>query len=483
MPISLSNSNWLIWNDGYLVDTTSNIAYVGWPGSKRGPVLAPARLWEQGRVGPTGTVVTHSDTVGGESFSYRMFYGITPEILSPARRILAYAVSGNGRHWARPELDLYTFRGHTANNITNATGNKWALSDVLRDTRAGVPSNLVYKSLSAAPLTGDANGFRLQTSSNGRSWTNNGTDALTDIIADGQPQLFYDSPQSDNYRVFMRGWTNTGSESTTKRGVSTFVVGYADILNSWNAYKPSTWYRSAWSENVFLADQAVMAIPANPYDIYFAGVSQIDNGYIAFPSMYSREDFGGDGRMRLAAALSRAGAAFTFADGDGITSPVVSYGTNREVDSGTLYAFSGLIQIADRHLMFYGADNTKHNGGTLPPGQTYRSAICCAEWRRDGWVSAQFGTTTGEILTKQITFLGSSLSIQADAAHGQLKAALCDSGGTALSGFGFDNCTAIAADGQHTVIWTGGSIAAYANQTVRLRFQGTRADLYSLRFA
>jgi len=105
--------------------------------------------------------------------------------------------------------------------------------------------------------------------------------------------------------------------------------------------------------------------------------------------------------------------------------------------------------------------------------------------RLDGFVSVNAPLAGGEFITKSFTFSGSQLDMNySTSAAGQMRVELQDSDGKALPGFALEDCEPIYGDHiARLVKWKNAAgLGAHAGQPVRLRFEMSDADLFSIRF-
>ncbi len=105
--------------------------------------------------------------------------------------------------------------------------------------------------------------------------------------------------------------------------------------------------------------------------------------------------------------------------------------------------------------------------------------------RIDGFVSVNAPLAGGELITKLLTFTGKELEINySTSAAGQVLVELQDANGKPIPGFTLTDCKPIYGDHiSRAVEWEGGSdLSALAGKTIRLHFEMSDADLYSLRF-
>ena len=105
--------------------------------------------------------------------------------------------------------------------------------------------------------------------------------------------------------------------------------------------------------------------------------------------------------------------------------------------------------------------------------------------RLDGFVSVHAPLAGGDFVTKPFTFTGSRLEINySTSAAGQMRVEIQNADGTALPGFTLEDCEPIWGDHiARTVGWKGApDLAAFAGKPVRIRFEMSDADLFSIRF-
>jgi len=105
--------------------------------------------------------------------------------------------------------------------------------------------------------------------------------------------------------------------------------------------------------------------------------------------------------------------------------------------------------------------------------------------RIDGFVSVNAPLSGGELITRTLTFAGKELEINySTSAAGQVLVELQDLHGKAIPGFTLDDCEPIYGDHiGRAVKWEGRrDVSALAGKPIRLRFEMSDADLYSLTF-
>jgi hypothetical protein len=106
-------------------------------------------------------------------------------------------------------------------------------------------------------------------------------------------------------------------------------------------------------------------------------------------------------------------------------------------------------------------------------------------FRTDGFVSVHTREKSGEMLTKPLRYAGKELELNyVTGAADSLRVELQDAAGKPLPGFALEDCNAITGDEIARIVkWKKGSdVSAHAGQSVRLRFEMSGADLFSLKF-
>lgn len=105
--------------------------------------------------------------------------------------------------------------------------------------------------------------------------------------------------------------------------------------------------------------------------------------------------------------------------------------------------------------------------------------------RLDGFVSVNAPLSGGEFITKPFTFSGDRLELNySTSAAGQMRVEIQDGDGDPLPGFSLDDCEPIYGDHvARFVKWKNApDLRIHAGKPVRLRFEMSDADLFSIRF-
>jgi len=169
------------------------------------------------------------------------------------------------------------------------------------------------------------------------------------------------------------------------------------------------------------------------------------------------------------------------------TEPYVACGKPGSGRSGQLYEMVGMVKAGDEIFQYHAASDLRHNvnwanENTLEQlrnvGRVFRTVQ-----RLDGFISADFPASGGELVTPPLRFSGSRLELNVNATEGKVE--LQDAEGKPLPGYELARCTKIRkADSVRQVIgWNKRKdLSALKGQTVRIRFQMRNAKLYAFQF-
>ena len=141
------------------------------------------------------------------------------------------------------------------------------------------------------------------------------------------------------------------------------------------------------------------------------------------------------------------------------------------------YPVWGIAETAPTEWSMYISEHYRHPG---VPGRMRRLSI-----RPWGFVSVHAGHAGGEVVTKPLTFQGSTLRVNAaTSAAGSVQVEVQDADGAPVRGYALgDMAPWFGDDLDATIAWKGGSdLSAFSDQPVRLRFVLRDADLFQLRF-
>lgn len=363
--------------------------------------------------------------------------------------VTLYAESGDGIHWSLPALGLYEHPSFPAGNIVLM--NEFLVNHNFTpfiDTKPGVPADQKYKALGGLAYQSHQaetrekrgpGGLRAFGSADGVHWKKLREEAVIPEAwgkyFDSQNYAFW-SESEHRYVAYFRRFIGgyRGIARTTSEDFITWTepVEMKVNLPGEHLYTPCT-------QPYFRAPQIYVAMPTRfmdkrgaATDILFMTTRGGDSYHREFTESFIRPGLSKDGW------LNRAN-----------------------------YAAIGIHQTSETEMSMF-----------LTGGRRYTL-------RLDGFVSVNAPLPGGELLTKPVIFSGKKLEINyATSAAGQVRVELQDPDGKPFPGFALDDCEPIWGDHVSRLVkWKGGEeVSSLAGQPVRLRFELSDADLFSLRF-
>ena len=427
-----------LFTDDYLIERMDGVELLLHHPIPRETVITFDQPWE----GDTSAYVT----VFKDGDKYRMYYrgsvtdGSHPEVTCTAE-------SMDGIHWTRPKLGLFEVAGTKENNVVWMSTGGHAFAP-FKDTNPSAKPEEIYKAV--APTRGDANKAVLNAyvSADGYRWKELAA-IITDGKFDSQNLAFWDAERKE-YACYYRDYRNSTRE--IKRATSRDFVHWTP--GEWVTYNlpPEQYY-------------------TNAIEPYF----RAPHIYVGFPK-----------RLLLGRKAIETHAFDGVSDGVFISSRdgLVFHkwleafhrpGLDQEnwTDRNNMAAW-GIHELTPGEISIYYSRHYRH-----PTNGMVRTTI-----RTDGFVSVHAGGKTGEMVTKPLIFEGKELIINySTSAAGGIRVELQDEVGAPIPGFRLEDCPPIYGDQIERVVkWNSGSdLSSLAGKAVRLRFELTDADLYSLR--
>lgn len=412
------------------------------------PVLQADRLWEGDR-----TYIYGSAYQDEKSGLFQLWYGARPGVErggrsasvggAPALRnqgfdLTLYATSRDGKKWDKPSLGNVEYNGSTRNNIVS----DFHSASVLRDEGEVDPGKR-FKMLGY--LVRPAHAYHAAYSADGLVWHEYPKSA---VLEHGDTITLAQHPVSREYLAYHK-------RPAQVRGQSRRVVWLSRSQDF-----------QQWSQPELVlepdeADDAWVSRPQERTEIYNMSVYPHASGFVGLPAMFRvmrqtpREETAPgqspvDGPIDIQLATSADGRVWKR------HLPrvnIIPRGAPGSFDAGTILGVSSTaVHTETETWVFYTAINTGH-GGPLPPK---RITIGRADWRLHGFVSLDAGPDGGRVETALLRLQGDRLVINADAAAGELRAALCDEDGTVIEGYGLDQFEPMKADATaHAARWRG----------------------------
>lgn len=482
-PIDVGNRKQLFIDDRFIKSSKGVRLTMNSP-AKIGPVILPDRPWESEQMGYCSSVVE----VNG---LYKMWYrcnsvegGPVPP-LGDGPAFVCYAESKDGRNWQKPDLGLINFSGSKNNNIV--------LDDVLEivvfydphgtaETRYKAVANRYWPDPAKA-------GLYIHTSPDGIHWNISETRVLP-LNPDTANQAMWDT-RIKKYVAHIRAWDYTEGTALTRRKVAR--VEMDDILKPW-PFNPSQKPYYVWGTDKIPDVSTEFPITfeyddedppsSDHYNSAAIEYQWAQDAYLMFPSLYLHfpdppvGKLGNDGVLDIQLAVSRDGVKYFRPD----RQPYIGRGPKGTIDSSSLYMAVGILRNGNQLMQYYaGYSNTHGGGGVSGP----KGSICCAVQRLDGFISADFASAGGEMITPKIRFSGNRLVLNVDTqTFGSLKAGILDEDGRELPEYSLEKCDLISGDFlDKTITWKGNSaLSGLTGKTVQIRFAGYFSKLFAFQF-
>lgn len=457
--------------DDYRLDSLVDVQRVVHPGRSTRPLLRPTEPWEGKSVYIYGTVLKDQPAGSG----YRMWYTSFEK-----EYYLCYATSSDGITWQKPRLGLIDYKGSKENNITMVGGGTLVYDPDDAD------ASRRYKLMTYTAKPKDKAGYCVHFSPDGLTWTAYAKNPVilygdvSSVAYDRAARLFIATTKQ---RMLM---ANT-SVTPGKQDRSAFV-SVSRNFTDWTAPEApnSRWALAVEGDHV--DDFRVMAQGGIEAQIYGMPVYPYEGIYVGLPWVFDIMNYSsgiyantGDGPIQVQIAASRDLRHWSRP----VRDPILPLGKAGAWDDGTIYTASTWLVSSREVELYYGAMNMTH--GADAAGRKQTALIAKATWRRDGFVSlCNGGDDTGTVTTKPLT-IGKVTQLMVNAElrqGGSLAVEVLDASGIAMPQFSRREAIPVTGDQlTATVGWTGGgTLAALAGQTIRLRFHLTGGDIYSYWF-
>ncbi len=381
----------------------------------------------------------------------------------------ALAVSTDGLHWQRPELDVVP---GTNAVIAHPPGHRRDGALVWRDPYA--PAAARFK-MFVYWRWNQGQAGHIYTSADGIHWHDAGTTS-----ACGDNSSFF-------YNPFRRRFVFSIRESWDRRARSYYEhadfvqaarwddgaqvpwarVDRLDRPDSFLGMRPQLYDLNAVAyESLMLGAWAIFQGPENP-DAAHLSRPKINDLQLA----YSRDGFHWHRPCRAPfIAASRQWGDWNY---------------------GYIHAAGGICLVMDDELWFYfGAFSGQ--GSILKPGETGQAFpqdnamyagghTGLATLRRDGFASMEAGPRGGVLATRLVTFQGRYLFVNIDNAEGALQVEVVDERGTVIAPFTRSNCRVVATDTTRVrVEWHGAcDLSQLVGRPVQFRFHLRQGKLYA----
>jgi hypothetical protein len=423
-----------------------------------GTVLKFDNLWE-GQFSGYCTVIKDGDT-------YRAYYRGNPEAGKDGSltEVTCYAESKDGVRWTKPDLKLHKVNGIAKNNVilANAAPVTHNFSPFL-DANPKAKADEKYKALGGTMKSG----LVAYVSADGVRWKKvRDEPVFRKGIFDSQNVSFW-SQSEGQYICYFRTWSEAGYKGF--RSVSRTT---SDDFIHWSEPVPMTFgdtpYEHLYTQQTspyFRAPHIYLAIGAR-----FMPKRKVVSDEMAKQLQINPKYYNDCSDAILMS--SRGGTNYDRLFMESFIRPGIGL---KNWVSRSNYPALNVVPTSPHEMSIY-----VNQDYAQPTAHLHRYSM-----RLDGFSSLSGSYEGGEVITKPFTFSGKTLEINfSTSAAGEIRIALEDEGGTAITGFAMDDCdTLIGNEIARTVSWKGNKdVGSLAGKVVRLRMYLKDADLYSFQF-
>ncbi|MDE2699474.1 MAG: glycosyl hydrolase family 32 [Gemmatimonadetes bacterium] len=144
---------------------------------------------------------------------------------------------------------------------------------------------------------------------------------------------------------------------------------------------------------------------------------------------------------------------------------------------GNVQSAGGCCLVVGDQLYFYVSGRNYGEGET----RLETMSMGLAMMRRDGFAAMEADSDTGELTTRPVRFDGKFLFVNAVVDVGELRVQVLDKSGKIIAPFTFENCTPLREDGTcQAVSWGRATdLSAISNREVRFQFRLSNGSLYA----
>ena len=412
-------------------------------------------------------------TVIADGERYLLYYRGLPKAGGDGTNLerTCVAVSSDGRRFERPELSRFEVAGAATNNVVlaDAAPVSHNFSPFL-DARVRGESPHRFKALGG----NERSGLIAYSSADGISWTLfHAEPVLRGAEFDSQNVAFW-SGLEQCYVCYMRSWTGDGyagirtvSRATSKDFVTWTEpqeMGFRDGLGALEHLYTNQTHPYMRAPHIYVGI-AARFLPGRQV------LSASDAKQLGVNPKYFRDC------SDAVLLTSRGGLSYDRTFREAFLRPGV--GLQNWV-SRSNYPARNVVQTGPAEMSFYVNQNYAQ-----PTAELRRYSL-----RLDGFASLRAGFEGGQARTRPLRFTGAQLELNfATSAAGSVRVALCAQDGSALAGYGLEDCLPlIGNDISRRVTWrrkgaATSDVSEHEGRVVRLRFELVDADLYAMQFA
>ncbi len=421
------------------------------------------RPWERGGITSYGNVFWDPNAK-----QYRAYY-VSVDPGSTYGFSIAMATSADAIHWEKPNLGAVEWQGSKENNIV-IDGQREGT--VMIDPAGATERRYLYLSSRGDLKT------RLLASPDGIHWTMQPGE-IWGTHSDSQISAFWDE-RIHKYVYYPRVFNETGraiGRVETSRPDERWPEKVPVVLQSDRRDPAGMDFYTNAAEKYQLAPNVYVAFPTPYYHHYYG-----PRTYLLAPTMA----LGGktnDGKIESQLATSRDGIHWTR-----YRAPYVPLHHYEELDLKLCMMYPGMVYRDNCIYQYYAGYAFTH--GDTQARQRLKGrelgGVFRLEQRIDGFVSADFDYEGGVVETVPLVFQGNCLLLNVNtSASGEARVGILNGDGSAIEGFGVDDCFVINGDYlARPVVWRGDpDVSRLAGKAVRLRFEMRGTKLYAMQFA
>ncbi len=463
IPINVGRQ---LFVDDFLIEQSTLERTFHYPQYDRNnPILEPDQSWEETSSGAL-YAAPFSDGVwfDEKEEKFKMWYltGGSKFYDQPEAFITAYAESEDGVNWIKPELDVVAGT-NIVNQYQRDASTMWL--DKLEEN----PEKR-YKLFNVERVGREGWMMVLRYSPDGIQWSEGA--AQSGEIKD-RSTVFYNPFR----KVWVFGtrinWPRVRSRAYLEHedyelGTSLAHMIFEDRYDKYNLYWFGPWDDEVRNPDYPDIDPGIYNHDAIAYESLFLGFFNVWQG----PENNVCKTEGIHKRNELLIGYSRDGFHWDRPDMHRFMG--VS-GTNDQWNDGNIQSVIGSPLIVGDSLYFY-CSGRKTNSIFWDSNMS----TGLAKLRRDGFASLNAGSLEGFVTTRNLTFNGEYLFVNADASNGQLRAEILDVQGNVISSYSKDECKPVKTNGTKIKInWNNHDSLEGLPETIRIKFYLTDAAIYS----
>jgi len=435
----------------------SNVRRTFYQAEKHGPpVLAQEAAWER-HGGMTASAIYDEDEMIFKMWYMAGFYA------EGKGHVQCLALSADGIHWRRPNLELHEAFGSTDNNIVIPAGHHDGMDHFESMLKDPLPTDAAsrYKAIgwSSHDWGGPMAGIYTAASPDGLRWRHTPEPVFHQCPRPGTSDL---GPVGDAQSLMID--TERKRYVAFLRGNDTRLISTSDDFIAWTPPEPFLW---TLNEEETLYNNTGFNYGAH---------------YLGFLTHFDKHPYRQSQTLRL--LTSRDGSRWMRVGGE----PLVPLSGIGEWDRFQIMLTGAPpIPVGDRLYLYYRGTARRHNkiAREFDPSiardqDPTTMSIGLAALRLDGFASLDASYDGGHAVLQPMLLDGDELHINAKCDYGSIEVELRGMDGNALPGFSREDCAAIREDGVDiTVLWKGGSLRSLRGIPARIAFYLANARLYA----